>query len=163
MTDLPPDDASGPDTVLDPDDQRVLDELAAALSSHRDVEPRHREAARAAFTWRTVDSELLELTYDSLDTPAAVRGPGGPVGTEPRALSFATAAGSLEVELDEGSVRGHVVPAAVVTVVMSNAAGDSVRAESDEDGMFELPGTLAGPVRFTVEGDGAGTTPWVTV
>ena len=29
--------------------------------------------------------------------------------------------------------------------------------------MFVLTGTLPGPVRFTVEGDVGGTTPWVTL
>ena len=59
---------------------------AAALAARRDVQSRHREAARAAFTWRTVDAELMELTYDSLDEPDTVRGVA--VGTQPRALSF---------------------------------------------------------------------------
>ena len=54
------------------------------------------------------------------------------------------------------------MPAAAVTVVMSNAAGERLRADTDEDGMFELPGSLPGPVRFSVEGDLSGTTPWVT-
>lgn len=155
MNDLPPEDPA----VLDADDQQLLDDLAEAMSSQRDVDPRHRDAARSAFTWRTVDAELMALTYDSLDAPVAVR---GVVGAEPRALSFTTTSGSLEVELDDGVVRGHVVPAAAVTVVMSNAAGESLRADTDEDGMFELPGSLPGPVRFSVEGDLSGTTPWVT-
>ncbi|KRF34878.1 hypothetical protein [Nocardioides sp. Soil805] len=156
MTDLPPEDPA----VLDPDDQQVLDELAEALSSHRDVEPRHREAARSAFTWRTVDSELMELTYDSLDAPVTVR---SAIDALPRALSFASGFGTLDVELDGDRVRGHIVPAAVATVVMSNAAGATLGTESDEDGMFDFPGSLPGPVRFSIEGEGAGTTPWVTL
>ncbi len=154
MNDHPPEDPG----VLDADDQQVLDDLAAALSSHRDVDPQHREAARAAFTWRTVDAELMELAYDSLDSPSAVR---GVVAAQPRALSFTSRRGSLEVEIDGDRVRGHVVPAAVVTVLMSNAAGERAEATTDEDGMFVLLGTLPGPVRFSVEGDLSGTTPWV--
>ncbi|WP_457205941.1 hypothetical protein [Nocardioides sp. P5_C9_2] len=156
MSDLPPEDPA----VLDADDQQLLDDLTEALSSHRDVDPRHREAARSAFTWRTVDTELMALTYDSLDAATAVR---GVVDALPRALSFASGFGTLEVEMDGDRIRGHVVPAAVVVVVMSNAAGATLGAESDEDGMFELPGSLPGPVRFTIAGEGAGTTPWVTL
>lgn len=147
-------------TDLPPEDQAVLDDLPAALAARRDVQPHHREAARAAFTWRTVDDELMELSYDSLDAPTTVR---GVVAAQPRALSFTSRGGSLEVEVDGDRVRGHVVPAAVVTVVMANATGERAEATTDEDGMFVLMGTLPGPVRFTVEGDGGGTTPWVTL
>lgn len=147
-------------TELPPGDHALLDDLTAALAARRDVQAHHREAARAAFTWRTVDEELMELDYDSLDAPTAVR---GVVSAQPRALSFTSRGGSLEVEVDGDRVRGHVVPAAVVTVVMTNATGERAEATTDEDGMFVLMGTLPGPVRFTVEGDGGGTTPWVTL
>lgn len=147
-------------TELPPEDHALLDDLTAALAARRDVQAHHREAARAAFTWRTVDEELMELDYDSLDAPTAVR---GVVSAQPRALSFTSRGGSLEVEVDGDRVRGHVVPAAVVTVVMTNATGERAEATTDEDGMFVLMGTLPGPVRFTVEGDGGGTTPWVTL
>jgi hypothetical protein len=147
-------------TDLPPEDQAVLDDLTAALTARRDVQSRHREAAQAAFTWRTVDAELMELAYDSLDEPSTVR---GVVSAQPRALSFTSRRGSLEVEVDGDRVRGHVVPAAVVTVIMTNAAGERAEATTDEDGMFVLMGTLPGPVRFTVEGDVGGTTPWVTL
>lgn len=147
-------------TELPPEDHALLDDLTAALAARRDVQAHHREAARAAFTWRTVDEELMELDYDSLDAPTAVR---GVVSAQPRALSFTSRGGSLEVEVDGDRVRGHVVPAAVVTVVMTNATGESAEVTTDEDGMFVLMGTLPGPVRFTVEGDGGGTTPWVTL
>lgn len=156
MNHLPPEDHG----VLDPHEQRILDDLTAALAGHRDVEPRHREAARAAFTWRTVDAELMELAHDSLDSPMTVR---GAVGTQPRALSFTASRGGLEVEVDGDRVRGHVLPPRVVTVVMSNATGERAEANSDEDGMFVLMGTLPGPVRFRVEGDVPGATPWVTL
>lgn len=144
-------------TDLTPEDQSVLDDLTAAAAARRDVDPRHRDAARSAFTWRTVDAELMELTYDSLDEPSAVRS----VGAQPRALAFTSRTGSLEVEVDGDRVRGHVVPARAVTVVMRNAAGEMAEANSDEDGMFVLMGTLPGPVRFQVVGDVSGTTSWV--
>jgi hypothetical protein len=147
-------------TELTSEDQAVLDELAAARAAHRDVDPRHREAARGAFAWRTVDAELMELTYDSLDEPTTVR---GSVRARPRALAFTSRSGSLEVEVDGDRVRGHVVPARAVTVVMRNAAGEVAEANSDEDGMFVLLGTLPGPVRFHLRGDLLATTSWVTL
>ena len=55
-------------------------ELAAAVEEEAAVSDRRRAAARAAFTWRTVDAELAELLHDSaLDAGAAVRsGSDGP-------------------------------------------------------------------------------------
>lgn len=147
-------------TDLPTEDDAVLDEIAAALAARRDVRPHHRDAARAAFSWRTVDAELMELTYDSLDAPDAVR---GATSTRPRALAFTSRSGSLEVEVDGDRVRGHVLPARSVTVVMRNATGERAEATSDEDGLFVLMGTLPGPVRFNVEGDLACTTSWVTL
>ena len=63
-------------TESTPEEQAVLDDLALALRAQDDVDPRHREAARAAFAWRTIDDELMELTYDSLLTPTMVRSAG---------------------------------------------------------------------------------------
>lgn len=146
-----------------PADQQVLDDLASALRYQADVEERHRLAAQAAFSWRTIDEELMELSYDSLGSPSAVRS----VTSEARALSFTSSTGSLELEVAGDRLLGHVHPGAIVTVVMSGSDGRRVEARSDEDGMFELsfePAEVpSGPVRFTVEGALTGTTGWVVL
>lgn len=158
MNTVPPDDRTAEPPEPSEADRGLLDELAAALTSQRDVDPRHREAARGAFAWRTVDADLMELTYDSVDEPSTVR---GPVGSQPRALAFTSRAGSLEVEVDGDRVRGHVLPARVATVTMRNVEGEHAEATSDEDGMFVLMGTLPGPVQFQVGDESGGTTSWV--
>ncbi|PUA79822.1 hypothetical protein [Nocardioides currus] len=140
-----------------PEEQAVLDDLALALREHHDIDPRHREAAQAAFAWRTIDDELMELTYDSLQTPAMVRSAGV---DEPRTVSFTSSIGSLELEIDGDRVMGHVLPGATVTVVMTNVVGESLTSASDEDGVFELAGNLPGPVRFSISGQGV--TQWLT-
>lgn len=139
-----------------PEEQAVLDDLALALRAQDDVDPRHREAAQAAFAWRTIDDELMELTYDSLLTPTMVRSAGV---VEPRTVSFSSSIGSLEIEIDGERVMGHVLPGGTVTVVMTNVVGERLESPSDEDGVFELVGSLPGPVRFTIEG--TGTTQWL--
>lgn len=139
-----------------PEEQAVLDDLALALRAHDDIDPRHREAAQAAFAWRTIDDELMELTYDSLLTPTMVRSAGV---QEPRTVSFTSSIGSLELEIDGERVMGHVLPGGTVTVVMTNVVGERLESPSDEDGVFELIGSLPGPVRFTIEG--TGTTQWL--
>lgn len=140
-----------------PEEQAVLDDLALALRAYDDVDPRHREAAQAAFAWRNIDDQLMELTYDSLLTPATVRSAGV---DEPRTVSFSSSIGSLELEIDGERIMGHVLPGGTVTVVMTNVVGQRVESPSDEDGVFELMGSLPGPVRFTIEG--TGTTQWLT-
>jgi hypothetical protein len=140
-----------------PEEQVILDDLALALRAKDDVDPRHRVAAQAAFAWRTIDEELLELTYDSLETPSAVRSVGL---DEPRTVSFTSSIGSLELEIDGQRIMGHVLPGGTVTVVMTNVVGERLESPSDEDGVFELKGSLPGPVRFTIEGKG--TTQWLT-
>ncbi|UUZ61411.1 hypothetical protein [Nocardioides sp. B-3] len=140
-----------------PEDQAVLDDLALALRAYDDVDPRHREAAQAAFARRNIDEELMELTYDSLTEASTVRSAGV---DEPRTVSFSSSIGTLELEIDGERIMGHVLPGGTVTVVMTNVVGQRVESPSDEDGVFELMGSLPGPVRFTIEG--TGTTQWLT-
>ena len=140
-----------------PEEQAVLDDLALALRAADDIDPHHREAAQAAFAWRNIDDQLMELTYDSLLTPATVRSAGL---DEPRTVSFSSSIGSLELEIDGERIMGHVLPGGTVTVVMTNVVGQRLESPSDEDGVFELMGSLPGPVRFTIEG--TGTTQWLT-
>ena len=41
------------------DDEGLMEELARAMGQVADVPDHRREAARAAFSWRTIDEELL--------------------------------------------------------------------------------------------------------
>ena len=67
------------------DDDELMAVLAEAVAEADAVTDRRREAAQAAFTWRHVDAELMELLHDSaLEAGAAVRGAGDPG----RLLSF---------------------------------------------------------------------------
>ena len=69
-------------------DDDLMAELAEAVAEEDAVTDRRREAARAAFTWRSVDAELMELLHDSaLEAGAAVRGAGDPDGCSPSAAA----------------------------------------------------------------------------
>lgn len=86
----------------DRSDDELLAELGEAVAEEQSVSERRRTAARAAFTWRTVDEELAEILHDSaLDAGAAVRS----VGTV-RTLAFGTDGMTLELEAHPGSVVG---------------------------------------------------------
>ncbi|WP_211357291.1 hypothetical protein [Nocardioides rubriscoriae] len=157
------------------DDDELMAALAQAVAEAGAVPDRRREAARAAFSWRTVDAELAELLHDSaLDAGAAVRSGSAPGVDEPRTLSFGSGALALEVEVDGEVVMGQVVgptPApGAATVALQRAEGaeggegDEVVVEVDAAGFFRVEGVVSGPVRFVVRADGwALTSPWVVL
>lgn len=134
------------------------DSLAAELKDALvpdDVPAGWRDAARGAFAWRTIDRELLALTYDSgLEAGAAVRGV-----IPPRMLEFSSAALSLEVELAERRVVGQLTGTDVTEVVFESADGRVRAATPDASGFFALDGEDHGLVRFSI---GSGDTTYVT-
>ncbi|GAB3852788.1 hypothetical protein GCM10028801_04320 [Nocardioides maradonensis] len=142
-------------------DDELLAALGEAVGEAGAVSDRRRDAARAAFTWRTVDEELAELLHDSLlDAGAAVRSSGG----TPRALTFGRSGITVEVEVDGDQVLGEVVDGAGAVVTLQRPDVEDVTVEADAAGFFRFAGVGAGLVRFVVEVGGFSlTTPWVTL
>ena len=140
-------------------DDQLLAELREAVAEADQVTDRQREAARAAFTWRTVDAELAELLHDSALESAAVRG-----DDSARTLSFASGPLTLEVEIDGDTIMGQVVGAAAESVLMQRSIADDQPLDVDPSGFFRLDGVAPGPVRFVVQaGDWTLTSPWVAL
>jgi hypothetical protein len=153
------------------DDDDLVQALARAIQASEPVPAEVLDAAKASFTWRTIEAELAELTFDSVsdaDELVGVRGPGGP-----RALTFEHDDVVVEVEVTEDAGRrtlvGHVTPAAVDSMELHQASGtEPVRLEADSFGRFRIPGVAAGPFRLLCRfGQGASSpvmlTPWVTI
>jgi hypothetical protein len=141
-------------------DDELLAELQAAVAEADLVTDRQREAARAAFTWRTVDEELAELLHDSALESAGVRG----ADDAARTLSFASRGLTLEVEVDGDVLMGQVVGATATTIVLQRSTADDQPLDVDPAGFFRLEGVAAGPVRFVVQaGDWTLTSPWVAI
>ncbi|MBJ7358217.1 hypothetical protein [Nocardioides sp.] len=140
-------------------DDQLLAELGEAVAEAALVTDRQREAARAAFTWRTVDAELAELLHDSALEASAVRGDDAA-----RTLSFASGPLTLEVEVDGDAVMGQVVGAATDSVLMQRSIADDQPLPVDPSGFFRVEGVAPGPVRFVVQaGDWTLTSPWVAI
>ncbi len=147
------------------DDEQLVAELGAAVAEEAAVSDRRRAAARAAFTWRSVDAELAELLHDSaLDAGAAVRSGGD----APRTLTFARGAVTLEIEIDGGTLLGEVLDddagAGPATVVLQRPDADDRSTEADASGFFRFEGVEPGPVRFVLSRGGWSiTTAWATL
>jgi hypothetical protein len=141
------------------DDEGLMEELARAMGEAAAVPDHRREAARAAFTWRTIDAELLALTHDSLDlADAAVRG-----ALDVRTLGFRADGLSLEIEVDGDRVFGQVLDTEVEEVVVEAAEGVTRTSPVDSSGVFSVD-VPAGPVRFGIRVEGVlRRTPWVVL
>lgn len=141
------------------DDEQLMEELDQALRGA--VSESARQAAQAAFAWRTIDEDLMLLAHDSSQREQAmVRGSA----TAPRVLGFQGVDFTLEIELDAGTLMGQVVPGRVCRVSVLHPSGDPSSVDTDETGFFSLPAPAGGPVRFTVTFRGSTeSTEWLTL
>jgi hypothetical protein len=142
-------------------DDDLMAELAQAVAEEHAVTDRRREAARAAFTWRSVDAELMELLHDSaLEAGAAVRGAGDPG----RMLSFGRGGLIVELEVGAGAVTGQVLPAQDATLTLQTTGTEDRTVAADGAGFFRIEEVGSGPVRFVVTtSEHTLTTAWVTL
>lgn len=136
---------------IDPVDADLLAELGRLLGPVDDPPPEALAAARAVFTWRTVDAELAALTYDSLLDLDAAEARSASVVT--RTLTFESGSVIVELEIEEGAGRrrllGQLVPPRRARVEV-RGPGRTVTVDADEMGRFTVVlGTTAGPVALT--------------
>ncbi|HEY5456279.1 MAG TPA: hypothetical protein VIJ96_12490 [Acidothermaceae bacterium] len=124
------------------------------------------EAARAAYTWRTIDAELAELAADSAMATTGVRSTSAP-----RLLTFEGAGAGVEVEVEvaqTGSTRhlsGQLVPmgAAQITVRWSSGSQETT---ADDLGRFAMDHVPAGSVSLAILREGTEqpiVTSWISI
>jgi hypothetical protein len=141
-------------------------ELRAIFSHVDPVPPLLDQAARAAFTWRTVDDELAELMRDSAEEEAGalVRS-----GSGPRQLSFESPRLGIELEVvatgpRERRLEGQLLPPAPASVTVQRPGEDPLTVQADEHGRFSLDGLKAGVMRLHVILRGTQiAVPWTTI
>ena len=143
------------------DDDELMASLAEAVAETDTVTERRRVAAQAAFTWRDVDAELMELLHDSaVEAGAAVRS----TGQMSRVLSFGRGAFTLELEVGGTLVLGQLIPGTPGTVVVQQVDAETTTVDTDSSGFFRVEGIEPGLVRFVVTTGGQTlTTAWVHV
>ena len=129
------------------DDEALALELSELL---RDAAPHIDEAtrrAKGAFTWRTIDEDLLtaELTFDSSQRaePALTRGSDGG-----RVMVFSVELKSVEIEVLTDRVVGQFTPASSGQVEVEGDGGVVATVPVDDLGFFVITPSPTGVVRF---------------
>lgn len=131
------------------DDDELLAFLDESLRTEEEVPPDFIAAAKAAFTWRSIDAELASLVYDSEREPALTRTQTADL----RALTFASAHVTIELELTDSGLLGQVVPTAPARVDVQTTAGVTVSVTADELGCFTIREIPPEPFRLRVRVD----------
>jgi hypothetical protein len=140
------------------DDEQLLAALADAVRAGQTVPRDFVEAGQAAYTWRTIDSELATLTYDSAAGHAMAEGELTPAATrsEPavlRALTFTSARLTIEVQIGPDGLLGQVAPPGTGEVQMQLATGTTVAAPIDAVGWFTMRPAPTAPFRLRLRTD----------
>jgi hypothetical protein len=165
--------AGGSSGPSDAADDQLLEELRMAALAVDPVPPSVTEAAKAAWTWRNIDIELAELTYDSWTDENALAGMRGTALGErtSRVLSFEARDASLGLELEvsiEGGERrltGQIVPAQPGVVEVHHRRGSEL-VEADVVGRFAVTAIAPGLFRLSVRPSsrtGEVATAWIQV
>ena len=144
------------------DDAELLATLAEAVRAERAVPPAFVEAGKAAYTWRTIDAELAALVYDSASEPVLTRAEVASL----RALTFASAGLTIELEITDGGLLGQLVPPGRGEVEVQTAVGTAARVSADDVGFFAIRPVPTGRFRLRCHGhDHADevVTTWVTL
>ena len=182
---MKPDDggrANSPDRAVSPEgwpagltDEELLNELGACLRAAEEVPSAFVAAAKATWTWRTIDAELAELTYDSAHhQPTAVReGAAGAEQATLRALTFAAGGVSIDLEVVDGAVVGQLIPARSAALVLEQSGVDPhgrpiesrIAVPVDDVGWFRLSPVPEGRFRLTctMPSGGCVVTGWISL
>ena len=154
--------AEGPQTD---GDEKLIDALRGALTEAEPMPPEVVEAAKAAWTWRTIDAELAQLMHDSTVDDLALAGVRGAATV--RTLGFSAGSWFVELEVAEDGERrtilGQITPAGGAALLLEGADGrPPMSTPVDELGRFTMAHASPGLVRLRTP-DGGFVTEWVTI
>jgi hypothetical protein len=132
------------------DDEELLAALGEALAGSA-VPPEFIEAGKAAYTWRTIDAELAELTYDSAQESLAA---AGHRAEDPsiRTLTLSSAHLTIELEASEDAILGQLVPVQTGLVEIQFGPEKGAETEVDTVGCFTIQPIPARPFRLRCRG-----------
>ena len=139
-------------------DDELAGLVAQALTSNDPVPDHVLDGARAAFTWRTIETELAELAFAEMVFDSSRELTGVRSEDADRQVTFRAPGVEIEVMIVENGSRrliGQLVPPSETTIELVGA--DAVySASTDRLGRFVFDELVPGPVRLVVRGaDGA--------
>jgi hypothetical protein len=145
------------------DDDMIMSLLRQGLDQSDPVPPDVTDFATASFSWRTIDAELAQLSYDSTDETSATTVRSTATA---RVVGFETGAWMIDLEHDAATaeLRGQIDPAGRVGVEL-HVVGAVLATETDDLGRFTFEGVEAGPVAIVIRVDGqeAVKTEWIVL
>jgi hypothetical protein len=155
------------------DEGVTMDDLAELRALFARVDPvpeRLDEAARGAYTWRTIDAELAELMRDSAEVADESELALRSAAVGPRMLSFETPRVAIEAEVTETGPRsrrlvGQIIPPLAAAITLEQG-GVRLETAADELGRFSFDGLGAGPARLRAALPDGGmeiATPWTLI
>ncbi len=128
-------------------DEQLLDLLARALAVTDPVPDAVIEAAKASYTWRTIDAELAALVFDS----AAEELVGVRSAEASRQMTFRTPGVEIELVVVSETARrivGQLIPPQPAEIVLHHE-DQSRTVQSDNLGRFTFHDVPTGSVRLT--------------
>jgi hypothetical protein len=146
------------------DDEQLLAALKESLADYESVPPEFVEIGKSAFAWHNIDAELAQLTYDSThdrDAAPSMRSETASI----RALTFTSAHLTIELEVNENSLLGQVIPARGGTIEVQTRVGVIAALPVDEVGCFIVRTVPDSPFRLHWQtGDSPNVmTGWITL
>jgi hypothetical protein len=147
----------------DQDDAEIMSLLRRGLDQSDPVPADVIDFAKASLSWRTIDAELAELSYDSTDetSPAAVRSTA-----TARIVGFEAGEWMIDLEHDAatGELRGQIQPAGRLEVEL-HVVGAVLATVADDLGRFTFRGVEEGPVAVVIRLGGEETikTEWIVL
>lgn len=147
------------------DDEQLIAELGEAVRTAREVPARFIDVGKAVFSWRNLDAELAELTYDSAaDSATALAGTRAEAATL-RALTFVAGRLTIEIEVTPDALLGQVLPPEPGEIELSGRDGSTRTVPVDEVGWFAIRPTPSGSLRLRLRTANGGSvlTQWFTL
>jgi hypothetical protein len=149
--------------IGDQNDEQLLAALREAVRAREAVPSWFVEMGKNAYAWHDVDAELAQLTYDSsadAELSAAVRSEPASI----RALTFTSARLSMELEVNEASLLGQIIPPLAGTIEIHTKEGVTT-LPVDEIGYFVVEPVPPSPFRLRFRStDGIDmVTGWITL
>jgi hypothetical protein len=146
------------------DDDRLVAALREAMRERQAVPDRFIETAKNAYAWHDIDAELAQLTYDSCrdaDLTASVRSETASI----RALAFSSARLLIDLEVNEDSLVGQVVPPQRGMIEAQTQTATAASELIDQVGCFSIEPIPPSPFRLHIQTeDGTDLiTSWITL